>query len=141
MKGTETNQARKNSKLNILLTVGYVCSVFLLHILPSFIFDAVQPRQQLFMRTDSLVHIIMFFPWMFMDGSVLAGKVLPGRKLWFYWLAYGSSACIFFECCQLLASSRSFSFEDMSCNLLGLALGAPIAAYFNRRKLMRHPQG
>ncbi len=116
-----------------ICTIGYVCSVFLLHILPAVIFDAVQPRRELFIPADLLVHATMFFPWMFMDGSVFIEKVSGQRsKYRLYWLACGSSACIIFECLQLLTASRSFSFLDMGCNLLGVALGALVAGWLYR---------
>ncbi len=114
-----------------ILTVAFVCSVFLLHVLPSFLFDAVQPRRDLFIPADLLVHSTMFFPWMFMDGSVFLGK---GRARQSLWLACGVLACIGFECMQLLATSRSFSFLDMACNLLGLSLGALAAGFYARKK-------
>lgn len=114
-----------------IVTIAFVCSVFLLHILPSFLFDAVQPRRYFLIPADLLVHSTMFFPWMFMDSSVFMGKRVNQRA---YWLACGGVACVVFECTQLLAASRSFSLLDMGCNLLGLVLGALAAGFYRRKR-------
>jgi len=114
-----------------IVTIAFVCSIFLLHILPSFLFDAVQPRRYFLIPADLLVHFTMFFPWMFMDSSVFMGRRLNQQA---YWLACGGVACVVFEFMQLLTASRSFSLLDMGCNLFGLALGALAAGYFRHRR-------
>ena len=120
----------RSCKWTGIVTIIFVCSIFLLHILPAFLFDALQPRRYLFVPADLLVHSTMFFPWMFMDSSVFMGKRVNQRA---YWLACGGVACVVFECMQLLAASRSFSLLDMGCNLLGLVLGALAAGFYRRR--------
>jgi len=113
--------------LRQIITVAYVGAILLLHILPAFIFQPIQPKQEWAIRIDSLVHIAMFTPWMFLDGYFFTGLKPTDIRQKSYWLVYGTAACIGFESFQMLTASRAFDFSDMACNLLGLFFSTLVA--------------
>ena len=103
----------------------YGIAVFGLHLLPLSDFGFCELDGER-IQVSHLVHVVIFFPW----GALGAPFVLKesenraGRAL--CWLIAGILLAAIAEGIQYWIPYRSFTWNDVEANLLGVLLGAPL---------------
>ncbi len=68
-------------------------------------------------RLDHLIHLLLFFPWMWLIGFVR--KPSGAAK----WVMIGLVFAVISELIQILQPYRSFNLNDLIANCLGIILG------------------
>lgn len=119
-----------NKYLKILIL--YVITLILLNAIPIGADAALNNIYILTIRTDYMVHVLAFLPWMFLVWLHLTSQNISGKtsyKYMVFWFTLGAILAIFSEIFQLWLPHRTYNIIDVLANLTGLMLGCLVFAW------------
>ncbi|MDL2228231.1 VanZ family protein [Bacteroidales bacterium OttesenSCG-928-K03] len=100
----------------IILFVIYIASIITLLVIPVSNLTKIKIASRLPIRADYLMHGLMFFPWAFFMFSF---KRIKG----WIWMSLGILLGTFMELVQYFLNYRSFSYQDIIADGIGLLSG------------------
>jgi glycopeptide antibiotics resistance protein len=105
------------------LVTGYILFVIGLHVVPMGGAATLSSTGVGPLRADYLLHLVIFFPWMFfLPCQPKMSKVSVHRK-WWGWLGLGIMLAAGAEVLQLWVPYRTFNPVDVVFNMAGVVVG------------------
>lgn len=113
-------------KLNWLI-IGYCSIIIFLSVVSMNGSNALNKIKILGLRSDYLLHVILFVPWMVL--AKWRWKGIKGKKIFWFALAGGIVFAGITEVVQVFVPDRSFNVIDLLVNSLGIVAGALISGW------------